>query len=139
MWCLLTLNVLLSDSHPQSLPVGSGRPVVTAVKAAAVAVGTVGLFVLSRCSSFCDDTLYGAVALLDREYGDAVTVEGLVLSTDPVLGGAAVSDGAGVGVAAKVEVVITVVVSLGVLVGEVRAAVGLVPFPVVTALTVGVF
>lgn len=67
--------------------------------------------------------------LLDREYVDAVTVEGLVLSTDWVLGLVTVSDGAGVGVA----VVIAVVASL---VGEVRAAVGLVP--VVSALRVGV-
>lgn len=71
--------------------------------------------------------------LLDREYVDAVTVEGLVLSTDWVLGLVTVSDGAGVGVAAKVEVVIAVVASL---VGEGRAAVGLVP--VVSALRVGV-
>lgn len=47
-----------------------------------------------------------------------------------------VFDGAGVGVAAKVEVVIAVVASLAVLVGEVRAAVGLVP--VASALRVGV-
>lgn len=62
--------------------------------------------------------------LLDREYVDAVTVEGLVLSTDWVLRVVTVSDGAGVDVAAKVEVVIAVVASLE---GEVRAAVGLVP------------
>lgn len=117
----------------KSLPVGSVCAAATVVKAGALDVGTVGLFVLSRCSSFGDDTLYGAVILLDREYVDAVTVEGLVLSTDWVLGVVTVSDGAGVGVAAKVEVVIAVVASL---VGEVRAAVGLVA--AVSALRVGV-
>lgn len=108
----------------KSLPVGSVCAAATVVKAGALDVGTVGLFVLS----FADDT-YGAVILLDREYVDAVTVEGLVLSTDWVLGLVTVSDGAGVGVA----VVIAVVASL---VGEVRAAVGLVP--VVSALRVAV-
>lgn len=112
----------------KSLPVGSVCAAATVVKAGALDVGTVGLFVLS----FADDT-YGAVILLDREYVDAVTVEGLVLSTDWMLGLVTVSDGAGVGVAAKVEVVIAVVASL---VGEVRAAVGLVP--VVSALRVAV-
>lgn len=111
---------------------GSVCAAATVVKAGALDVGTVGLFVLLRWSSFADDT-YGAVILLDREYVDAVTVEGLVLSTDWVLGLVTVSDGAGVGVAAKVEVVIAVVASL---VGEVRAAVGLVP--VVSALRVAV-
>lgn len=67
------------------------------------------------------------------KYVDAVTVEGLVLSTDWVLGVVTVSDGAGVDVAAKVEVVIAVVASL---VGEVRAVVGLVP--AVSALRIGV-
>lgn len=57
-----------------------------------------------------------------------------MLSTDAVLGVVTVSDGAGVDVAAEVEVVI--VASLAALVGEVRAAVGLVP--VVSALRVGV-
>lgn len=112
---------------------GSVCAAATVVEAGALDVGTVGLFVLSRCSSFGDDT-YGTVILLDWEYVDAVTVEGLVLSTDAVLGVVTVSDGAGVDVAAEVEVVI--VASLAALVGDVRAAVGLVP--VVSALRVGV-
>lgn len=114
-----------------SLPLGGVCAAVTVVTAGAIDGAAVGLFVLSR-RSFADDTLYGAVILLDRGYGDAVTVEGLVLSADSVVGVATAFDGAGVGVAAKVEVVTAVVVSLAVLVGGVRVAV----VPVASASTV---
>lgn len=43
---------------------GSVCAAATVVEAGALDVGTVGLFVLSRCSSFGDDT-YGTVILLD--------------------------------------------------------------------------
>lgn len=112
--CLFVCFIFRFTSRGQkSLPVGSVCAAATVVKAGALDVGTVGLFVLSCCSSFGDDTLCGAV-----------------------MGVETVFDGAGVGVAAKVEVVIAVVASLAVLVGEVRAAVGLVP--VASALRVGV-
>lgn len=118
-----------------SLPVGGVCAAVTVVTAGAVDGAAVGLFVLSR-RSFADDTLYGAVILLDRGYGDVVTVEGLVLSADSVVGVATVFDGAGVGVAAKVAatptVATAVVVSLAALVGGVRDAV----VPVASASTV---
>lgn len=68
--------MLFSTRGPKSLPLESGCPAVTVVNAGALDAATVGLFVLLCCSSFCDDTLYGAGVLLDREYGDGVTVEG---------------------------------------------------------------
>lgn len=62
-----------------------------------------------------------------------------MFSSGLVLGVATVFAGAEVGVAAKAELMITVVGSIVVLVREVRLAVGLAPFPVATALTVDVF